>query len=263
MQHRLPAAFACGAVAVLSLPSAAAARVTPTTNPFTLARSMAASPDSIVSARWVKRPPRAGFAAVSTTPKVGFPRSGRAYSVLSSGAARLVGRGAQAGNTSFSNRGLSFRGTRDTVILRADIAAPSNARCLSFSFRFLSEEFPEFVDSRFNDAFIAELGRSNWRSPAGSANIRAPRNFAFGREKRRITVNGTGDFNVTRDRARGTVYDAGTRRLRASTPIAGGRTYSVFFSIFDQGDRQYDSSVVLDGLATNRRRPCTSGAALD
>ncbi len=61
-----------------------------------------------------------------------------------------------------SPRGPSIRGARDVVIMRIDLRVPKGHDCLSFDFRFLSEEFPEFVNDDFNDAFIAELGTSNW-----------------------------------------------------------------------------------------------------
>jgi hypothetical protein len=32
---------------------------------------------------------------------------------------------------------------------------------------------------------------------------------------------------------------------------------------FDQGDHQFDSTVVLDGLTADRRTPCVQGASLD
>ncbi len=43
-------------------------------------------------------------------------------------------------------------------------ADPKQANCLSFNFRFLSEEYPEFVADIYNDAFVAELDRSNWNA---------------------------------------------------------------------------------------------------
>ena len=59
------------------------------------------------------------------------------------------------------------------------------ATCLSFDFRFLSEEYPDRIASPFNDAFIAELDTSPWTT--SGASISAPNNFAslpFGRRSR-------------------------------------------------------------------------------
>ena len=50
----------------------------------------------------------------------------------------------------------------DVSILKTDFTAPAGANCLTFDFKFLSEEYPVFVGSSVNDAFIAELDTSNW-----------------------------------------------------------------------------------------------------
>lgn len=259
--HAVLAAAALTACFAGTVPAEAA--VTGTRNATSIARAMATSPSIVRSARFVKRPPRGIPAAVSTSKLVGFPRKGNSFAVLSSGNATRIDNENAEEDLSFNNGGFRYRGTRDTVVLRVDLQVPSYARCLSFSFRFLSEEYNEFIDTEFNDAFLAELDRNTWSgSGTQSAIVKAPNNFAFARNKRLITVNSTGDFNVTDSRARGTTYDAGTRRLRASRRITPGR-HSVYFTIFDQGDRQYDSAVVLDALTAGRRLPCVAGASLD
>ncbi|WP_394263381.1 choice-of-anchor L domain-containing protein, partial [Trueperella sp.] len=43
-----------------------------------------------------------------------------------------------------------------------DLDVPDGANCLSFDFKFLSEEYPVYVGSSYNDAFIAELNESTW-----------------------------------------------------------------------------------------------------
>jgi hypothetical protein len=248
------------AAATVAVPSADAA-VVATRSAKKVVQAMASRPSLVIGAKWLHLPPKGHPAAVSTTRLVGFPRAGSSYAILSSGDATAITDPNDADDLSNDDGGPPVRGTRDTTILRADLRVPKGARCLSVSFRFLSEEFDEYVDSPFNDAFIAELGKSNWTG-LGGARVKAPRDFALGRHKTVISVNRTGDFSVTSERARGTTYDAGTRRLRASKPVKPGKV-RVFFSIFDQADRQYDSSVVLDRLAVNGRRPCVSGASLD
>jgi len=256
-------------LAVLTLASAAAltaapaqAKVTRSSSAEKVAKAIVRDQSQLRGASWKKLPRSGSPAAVSSSPFVSFPRAGETFGLLSTGNATAIGRSNDSDSLSTNNRGNPYRGTRDTVILRVDITAPSNARCLSFNFRFLSEEYPEFVKSEFNDAFLAELDKSTWTAATGGPKIKAPDNFAKVRSNRLVSVNGAGDFAVTPGRARNTTYDAGTRRLRASTPITPGK-HSVYFSIFDQGDHQYDSTVVIDRLVASNRTPCTSGASLD
>ena len=255
-----PAVLA-GAVLV---PSVADAAVTSTRSATKIAKAIASKPSFVRSASWVTLSPRGRPAAVSTSKLVGFPRSGNSYGVLSTGDATAIDDPNDENDLSHSNgpRSRVVRGTRDTVILKVNVNVPRGANCLSVRFRFLSEEFDEFVGTEFNDGFLAEIGPSTWSSKSGDPAIKSPNNFAFDRERKRITVNSVGDFSVTSDRAKGTTYDAGTRRLRASTPVKPG-SRTVHFSIFDQGDRQFDSTVVLDALNATRRIPCKGGALLD
>jgi len=149
------------------------------------------------------------------------------------------------------------------TILRLNINVPKGRNCLSFRFRFLTEEFPEFVGTEFNDGFIAELDETTWDSrPVGSSTIDAPRNFANDVDGNLITVNGTGDANVTKARAKGTTYDGATRILRASTRVKPGG-HRLYLSIFDQGDRQFDSAVFVDKLTFTKQASCESGASRD
>jgi len=74
----------------------------------------------------------------------------------------------------------TYAATKTTPEMQAlrgiDLAVPRGANCLSFDFRFLSEEFPEFVHDLYNDAFIAEVGRSDWdASSKTDPTISAPR----------------------------------------------------------------------------------------
>lgn len=239
----------------------AEASVQSTRSASRVAKAIVKTPGQYAGAQWLKLPPRGRPAAVASTPLLSFPRSGKTYGLLSTGRASAITLPNYTSSLSNNNGGSPFRGTRDTVILRIDINAPKSAKCLSLGFRFLSDEYPEFVDSDYNDAFIAELDRSNWTALTGGPKIKAPGNFAKVRFNRNVSVNGAGEYAVTPSRAFRTTYDAGTRRLRASTPITPGR-HSVFLSIFDQGDHQYDSTVMLDRLVASNRTPCVSGSSL-
>jgi hypothetical protein len=253
------------AVAVLSPATAAADIVEYPKNPSAtpLAKAMAGDPSIVRRAVFSALPPSARPAAVSTTPLAGFPRSGNSFALLSTGNARLADDANDAPDSGAPSRGPSIRGARDVVIMRIDLDIPRGANCLSFNFRFLSEEYPEFVDDIYNDAFIAELDRSTWSaSTTDDPRINAPRNFAVDRSDNPIRINRAGVDTMRRKYARGTTFDGATRVLRASTPITRGR-HRLYLSILDQGDRFYDSAVFLDNLRANRRTPCRSGLAVE
>ncbi|MEX0971634.1 MAG: choice-of-anchor L domain-containing protein [Solirubrobacterales bacterium] len=213
-----------------------------------------------VRAKFVTTPPGNGPVAISTKSLSGFPSRGGSFAILSTGCSRYADKRNWGGATGCAGGGPKVRGARDATIWRIRVKVPRGANCLSFRFKFLSEEFPEFVGSQFNDAFIAELDHSpNWttngnRDPV----IEAPRNFATTRDGNLISVNGTRNARVSRAAARGTTYDAATGKLRASTPVRPGSRL-LYLSIFDQGDRQWDSTVFVDRLNVRKAKRCQSG----
>ncbi len=228
-----------------------------------LAQAMASDRKMVKRAFFSVVPPVGNPAAVSTTKLADFPRRGKSYAILSSGDAARAGERNRSGSLSGANLGPLLRGTRDAVIMRVDLRVPSNANCLSFRFRFLTDEFPEFVNDLFNDAFIAELGNSNWAAAGPSdPTITAPNNFAVDSQKRPIRVNSVGDTSLTKANAKGTTYDGATKVLRASTEVKPGNR-TLYLSIFDQGDRGYDSTVFLDRLTISRNGSCESGVIVD
>jgi hypothetical protein len=215
----------------------------------------------IRDADFVVLPPEGKPTGFSDRKVAKFPRRGSHFSILSTGNALAAKRKNKSERTGTDNNGPTLRGTRDAVMFRVKFRAPKGSNCAWFNFKFLSEEFPEFVDSEFNDAFIAELDKSTWDSNRGNPVINSPRNFAKDSNGNPIRVNTVGNAAVKRKRAKGTTYDAATRTLRASTKIDPGK-HTLYLSIFDQGDRQYDSAVFLDGLRFGKRANCKTGVAV-
>ncbi len=215
------------------------------------------------SSVFVTRPPYGRVAARSTRKLAEFPRSGKSYAILSTGDALLADNKDDSGSTGVSAGGPTIRGSRDVTIFRVNLQVPKGKNCLSFRFKFLTEEFPEFVGEIFNDGFIAELDETTWNTNTiNSPIITAPRNFAVDAMGNRISVNGVGDASVTASRAKGTTYDGATRVLRASTRITPGK-HRLYLSVFDQGDRQYDSAAFIDRLGLSRSANCRTGVAVD
>ena len=252
------------ATGVLAGPAAAA--ITPTRDANLLAGALGDSlpAGSLAGAAFVTIPPGGNPAAVAdvSSSLTGFPTAGAGYAVLSSGDAQLAD---QAGTADVANDGGSGNPSHgdfvsDLVTLRVDLDVPSDANCLRIDFRFLSEEYPEFVGRQYNDAFIAELDVSDFVGNRGAA-ISAPNNFAFGPDGETVSVN---TVNFAAEEAAGTIYNGATPRLRASTRIAPGR-HSVFLSVFDQSDFALDSSAFIDALRLVNAPgdACATGATAD
>ena len=178
----------------------------------------------------------------------GLPTSGPKAALLSTGDASLITAANNSGSSGADLGGQPVRGDSDldVTILRVDLNVPATVNCLvGMDFRFLSEEFPEYVGSRFNDAFIAELDKSTWTT--SGSQIIAPDNFAFDPAGNPITVNSAGTTSMSDTEAAGTTFDGATPLLTAATPLTPG-AHSLYLSIFDQGDRSYDSAVIIDNL---------------
>src|SRR5262249_58286588 len=98
------------------------------------------------------------------------------FAILSTGLAASADTPNSAPDTSTVLTGLKNSQGNDMVQLRITLAPPPGSQCLSFDFAFFSEEFPEFVGSPFNDAFLAELGGSTFQHVGTT--IAAPLIFA-------------------------------------------------------------------------------------
>lgn len=221
-----------------------------------VAQAMATPSFSLTGASYLTAPPQGDTGGVGDSTLTGFPTEGSTFGVLSSGEVGTI----QAPGT-FSSTNLgggAYRGNtdRDVTILKVDFTVPSGSNCLSFDFRFLSEEYPVFVGGTVNDAFIAELDTSTWTTENNA--ISAPDNFAFDAAGEVVSINSTGVGGMTAANGAGTAFDGAggtdgdlnggaTVRLSASTQVTPG-SHSVYFSIFDQGDYIYDSAVFLDNL---------------
>jgi hypothetical protein len=144
------------------------------------------------------------------------------------------------------------------VQLQLQLDRPAGATCLTFDFRFFSEEFPEFVGSQFYDTFSAEIIDTDLKFQNGS--IVTPYNFAYGPEGNAISVNTV--LGVTHDEE--TTFDGSTPLLQAVTPaeLNDAEDVLVTLTIQDVGDSIYDSAVALDNFRWSSTPTCTPGASI-
>lgn len=247
------------------------AAITPGTGPagaLAISQALGTPSAGVTGASYVSTTELGTPNGTSDSPLAGFPTDGSTFGILTSGDVNSV----PLVNTfaSTSNGGAAVRGDsdQDVTILKTDIVVPTGGNCLTFDFKFLSEEYPNFVGGSVNDAFIAELDTSNWTT--ASSVITAPNNFAFDGAGDVVSINSTGVGGMTAAEGAGTAYDgvvdgngAATQTLHASRQVTPG-AHSVYFSLFDQGDTIYDSAVFLDnlvaGFVPNPAVNCVSGA---
>lgn len=226
-----------------------------------LARSIVeGNPNTVIRSKFVTIPPGGKPVAIGTSPLSGFPRKGSSFAVLSTGCAPLADNPNKSGSLGCRNGGVKTRGARDVIIWRIRFQVPKGSNCLSFRFKFLSDEYPEWVGTEYSDAMMAEVRRSpSWRASSNQdPSITAPDNFATTRDGKLISINSTGVARVSKGAAKGTTYDAATGKLRASTRVKPGK-HLLYISLFDQGDRQYDSAVFIDRLLVRDANKCRSG----
>ncbi|MCA9667751.1 MAG: putative metal-binding motif-containing protein [Myxococcales bacterium] len=230
------------------------------------------------------------------TGPLGTARQGNAMAVLSTGRAVYNPQNnadcPQPG-TELGNRGVDpdptaqDREANDIQALTLTIAVPSNAHGFSFDFHFLTTEYPEYLDSEFNDTFWVHLKSSkhngNISFDKNGSPIRLNSSFFAvcdpdpARPKTQTfcttpasALVGTGYFNSCKgDFGPGgggfpgggypgypggagntTVQSNGgsTGWLTTRAPVTPGETITLTFYIFDKGDLSLDSTVLIDNF---------------
>lgn len=180
----------------------------------------------------------------TNTPFGTFPREGSDYLVLSTGkAADVIGGSPEEFiSTDFGN-GKGADGN-DLTQVSLELKPPKDASCLAFDFQFLSEEYPDFVGSGYNDIFTAELNESYFHMEGSQ--VIAPNNFAYDSGDNFISINTVLGFQE----ATGTRMNGTTEPLVAISPIKKplDETIKVFLTVQDIGDSIYDSAVIVDNF---------------
>ena len=205
-----------------------------------------------------------------------FPRAGGTFAILSSGLATSAddpdtnnsespGDGGSSDDVSYILAGLNNSQGNDLVQLSLTLDVPESFGCLAFDFAFYSEEFPDWINSQFNDTFIAEVG------PPGSAStftivgndVVSPNNIAFDTNGHTLDVNSAFGFDPGNPNPdTGTTYDGTSGLLMARTQVTPETQVEIVFSIMDLGDSILDSAVLLDNFRWTTDPPavCQPGA---
>ena len=202
-----------GIVATTAAPASAAVTAAPNTaaGATTIATAMSAAGFQRTGASFSTVPASSTVNGTSNTAIGGFPSPSGPFGILTTGSVSNV-LGSQSTLSDVRiNDNLTVRGNsaRDTTVLKIDFTAPTGTNCLSMDFKFLSEEFPEYVGQQFNDGFVAELDSTTWTAnqTTNDATITAPNSFAKDSSGNVVSVNSTGIGGLSAANASGTVYD--------------------------------------------------------
>lgn len=261
---RLIAVSALVPAAIMLVTPAAFAAISSPAAPA-VAAAIKAAGTVTTGASWVSAPATGTPSGVSDAPLAGFPTEGSTFAILTNGDVNSADDAPPSTHTGTTTNlhGANVRGDTDfdVSVLKIDFTVGERMNCVRFDFRFLSEEYPEFLKSTYNDAFIAEVDQSDWTT-SGSA-ITAPHNIAFDPSNKPISINAVGDTSMTPGPS-DTTYDGATPILSAGQEVAPG-AHSLYLSIFDQGDHLADSAVFVDnlvvGFAPDPSVQCKKGAA--
>lgn len=163
------------------------------------------------------------------------PRKGNSLAVLSTGNATIN----DDGSTDFPPPGAAG----DKATLSLSFTVPDGMNSLLFDFYFLSQEYPDYVGSEFNDDFTAIIN--------GSSKVANGTNFAKDADGHVIDVNSV-TFAITGHHSDllGTSFDdhGGTGWVIAGAPVAPGDNITLDFIIEDVGDGAVTSTVLLDSF---------------
>jgi hypothetical protein len=222
--------------------SSSSAGLVPTTNDLAdnLSSAMGISSEYLVSAEYYDH--EEAVAVVTTSHTFLKPIEGDSFLLISSGTAQPSSHpegwlGEPAQDVSFFNNNPSgtcpLGGSAfDIATLSLTLRAPEWANSISFNFRFLSEEYPEYVGREYNDFFSCSLDGEN---------------IVFDTEGKIINVNNNFfDPNIT---PTGTCFNGATSLLTTRAEIVGGSTFNLVFTVGDVGDDILDSAVFIDNFA--------------
>ncbi|HYR85374.1 MAG TPA: choice-of-anchor L domain-containing protein [Terriglobia bacterium] len=123
--------------------------------------------------------------------------------------------------------------------LKQTFKVPAGVRTLRVDFNFVSEEFPEFVGSEFDDSFRALITTPNGQTTFAS-----------------VSVNASGGFQLIGDclfpggdnTCGQTGWRTGTVDLSAYAGTTTPITVELLFSADDRGDNIYDTHVLIDNI---------------
>jgi gliding motility-associated-like protein len=146
--------------------------------------------------------------------------------------------------------GLSNAATEDAAILTFDFVPLNDT--IVFNYVFASEEYPEFVNTGFNDVFAFFISGPGYPSATNLALLPG--------SNTPVTIDNVNNLTNSQyyiDNSNGTtvVYDGFTVKLQAMAIVVPCSTYTLKIAIADAGDDAYDSAVFLEANSLSAGDP--------
>lgn len=153
------------------------------------------------------------------------------FFIMSTGVATEV-TGANTSGSQGTDFDPQFSEGGDTLSITFNIPKPVDAAAVTFDFTFLSEEYPEYVGSQYNDYFSVTVNGTEAARDTNGNPISVNNNFF------------TSQYSPT-----GTFFDGQTPPLKITAPVDKNATsVQVTLTIADVGDGIYDSAAFIRNL---------------
>lgn len=140
----------------------------------------------------------------------------------------------------------------DLLWVRFDVQVPLGANGYEFDFAFFTTEYPEWIDTQYNDIFVvwstSETYTGNVTFIEGQPLTVTALEDYFEYEGYDHQLDGTGVDGVGVGRTMSGPVGGGTGWFTASGSAAPEETFTLAWALFDMGDAYYDTTVVLDAF---------------
>lgn len=154
---------------------------------------------------------------------------------------------------------LSGNTTFDAAVFEFDFIPATNK--IEMNYLFASEEYPEFVNSNFNDIFAFFLNGPN---PTGGSylneNIAVLPNSIIPVAINNVNQYFNAQYYVNNLNGQYIVFDGFTTELKAYADVIAGQQYHIKFAIADASDQIYDSGILIKKNSFKCVEPDPSGS---